>query len=85
MTCDVQALLTSASCFGALTAGQLEVVIDQLQCDINSTISSGLFKCGHGSPEGVVVGQFCNQPYLDVDTGTKYSFNGTVGSAIGWV
>lgn len=43
------------------------------------------FLHGSGSPEGVVTGDFINQPYMDEDDGSLYVFNGTPGQTTGWV
>ena len=43
------------------------------------------FSSGHGSPEGVVTGDFLNEPYLDLDDGSLWLFAGTVGAKTGWV
>jgi hypothetical protein len=88
-SCDVQSLMDDAACLATLPAGQLDVVIAQLECDVNGLIGGGgsavSFLCGSGSPEGVVIGLSCGQLYTDTDTGTKYTFTGTVGTSIGWV
>lgn len=84
-SCDVQGLLDDAACIAALPAGFVDVVIAQLECDIDSEIANIAPVCGHGSPENVVIGLRCGQLYTDIDTGTKYTFTGTVGTAIGWV
>lgn len=43
------------------------------------------FLKGHGSPEGVLTGDFQGQPYADLDTGGVYVFIGTAGTNTGWV
>lgn len=40
--------------------------------------------CGSGSPEGVVDGN-CGRPYVDNDTGAKYSKTTGAGTLTGWV
>ncbi len=59
--------------------------LDTLIAEEVAKVIGDLFLSGHGSPEGVVTGTVEGQLYTDVDTGTKYTFIGTVGTNIGWV
>lgn len=87
-SCDVQSLMDDAACIAALTSGQVDVIIAQLECDVNQLIAGGgssvSFLCGNGDPNGVVIGLVCGQLYTDLDTGAKYTFQGVVGGNTGW-
>lgn len=84
MECDVQELMADAACFAALPAGMLRLVQTQLLCEINTSIVNALPGCTPTNPNGVVTGLFCGQLITALDTGAKYTFQGTVGTNVGW-
>jgi hypothetical protein len=77
-------VLPSVSTVGCCAGSCSSVSIDQLIAEAIEQFFSGEFLAGHGSPEGVVTGLFLGQLYTDLDTMSKYTFGGTVGTKIGW-
>lgn len=83
-SCNVNELMEDAACFAALPPGLLRLVIAQLLCEINTNIVNALPGCTPTDPNGVVTGLFCGQLVTALDTGAKYTFQGTVGTNLGW-
>lgn len=79
------AVLPSPADCCATNCGEPICVTTPLAEIITELIGQSLFKCGHGDPNGVETGAFCNQPYLDLDTNTRWAFAGTPGTNTGWV
>lgn len=84
MECNVQELMDDAACFAALPLGMLKLIQVQLLCEINTSIVNALPGCTPTDPNGVVTGLFCGQLITALDTGAKYTFQGTVGTNVGW-
>lgn len=89
MACDVDQLLEDGKCYACLSPKQRAMIRIALLCAIVAVISGGGGSGGGvlrgvGSPEGVQMATAASV-YYDTASGTFWIFNGTFGTATGWL